>query len=74
MIYEKIWCLVKPAVGIPIFLGAVATGSFLVHLAIPTNTTWLPKFLEGGNKVVAAAPAPAAAAPPAAAPAAPAKK
>ena len=38
MIYGKIWCVVKPSVGIPIFLSAVAIASFSVHLAITTNT------------------------------------
>ena len=33
MIYHKIWLVVKPTVGIPVFLGAVAVGSFAVHLA-----------------------------------------
>jgi light-harvesting protein B-800-850 alpha chain len=60
MIYGKIWCVVKPSVGIPLFL-AVAVGSFSVHLAIATNTTWVKGFLNGGNKAVAAAPAEAAA-------------
>ncbi len=63
MIYGKIWLHVKPAVGLPIFLGAVAVGSFAVHLAILTNTTWLPKFLEGGTKAAATASAAAPAAP-----------
>jgi light-harvesting protein B-800-850 alpha chain len=63
MIYGKIWCVVKPSVGIPMMLTAVAVGSFAVHLALLTNTTWLPKFLNGGQKAVAAAPAPAAEAP-----------
>lgn len=49
MIYGKIWLVVKPSVGIPLMLGAVAVGSFAVHLALLTNTTWLPKFLEGGT-------------------------
>ena len=31
MIYGKIWCVVKPTVGIPLFLGAVAVSSFAVH-------------------------------------------
>lgn len=42
-----LWLVVKPTVGIPIFLGAVAVGSFAVHVAILTNTTWLPQFLNG---------------------------
>jgi light-harvesting protein B-800-850 alpha chain len=29
MIYGKIWLVVKPSVGVPLFLGAVAVGSLL---------------------------------------------
>ena len=39
MIYGKMWLVVKPTVGVPLFLGAVAVGSFSVHLAIMSNTT-----------------------------------
>jgi light-harvesting protein B-800-850 alpha chain len=66
MIYGKIWCVVKPSVGIPLFLGAVAVSSFAVHYMLVSNTTWVKRFLNGGNTVVAAAPAADAAAPPAA--------
>ena len=48
MIYGKIWTVVNPAVGIPVFLGAVAVASFSVHLAIVSNTTWVKGFLNGG--------------------------
>jgi light-harvesting protein B-800-850 alpha chain len=68
MIYGKLWLVVKPTVGIPVFLGAVALSSFLVHYMLLTHTTWLPKFLEG--KAVASASidssTPVATAPPAA--------
>lgn len=67
MIYGKIWCVVKPTVGIPIFLGAVAVSSFLVHYMLLTHTTWLPAYYEGKKPAVAAtaeAPATAAAAAP----------
>ena len=47
MIYGKIWTVVKPSVGIPIFLAAVAIGSVSVHLALTLNTTWVKKFLNG---------------------------
>jgi light-harvesting protein B-800-850 alpha chain len=43
----KIWLVVHPTVGIPLFLGAVALGSVMVHTQILLNTTWLPAFLEG---------------------------
>jgi light-harvesting protein B-800-850 alpha chain len=51
MIYGKMWLHVKPSVGIPMFLGAVAVGSFAVHVALVTNTTWVKRFLEGGTSV-----------------------
>jgi light-harvesting protein B-800-850 alpha chain len=61
MIYGKMWCVVKPSVGVPIFLGAVAVGSFAVHLALVSNTTWIKDFLNGGPaKAAAAISAPAA--------------
>jgi len=68
MIYGKIWLVVKPSVGIPLFLGAVAVSSFAVHSALVINTTWVKKYLNGNAPatVVAAADTPAAnaAAPP----------
>jgi len=33
MINGRVWRTLKPSVGIPMFLSAVAVGSFLVHLA-----------------------------------------
>jgi len=64
MIYSIMWLVVKPSVGIPVFIAAVAISSFSVHLALTMNTTWVKDFLNGGNKVVASAPAAAAAAVP----------
>lgn len=69
----KIWLVVKPTVGLPLFLGAVAVTSLLVHTAILNNTAWFPAFFNGkaAPAAVAAAPAAAPAAVEAAAPAAP---
>jgi light-harvesting protein B-800-850 alpha chain len=53
MIYGKLWLVVKPSVGIPLFLGAVAVASFSVHYMLVTNTTWVKNFLNGTPKVVA---------------------
>lgn len=59
MIYGKMWCVVKPSVGIPLFLSAVAIGSFSVHVALTLNTTWVKAFLNGGaDKPAVTAPAP----------------
>jgi light-harvesting protein B-800-850 alpha chain len=38
---------VKPSVGIPLFLGAVAVASFAVHVALVTQTTWVKRYLNG---------------------------
>jgi len=59
MIYGKMWTVVRPQVGIPIFLIAVAVASFSVHLAITLNTTWVKGFLNGKAPVAAVAAAPA---------------
>ena len=53
MIYGKLWCVVKPSVGIPIIIAAVAFASFNVHLALVNNTTWVKAFLQGNAPVVA---------------------
>ncbi|MGB5201586.1 MAG: light-harvesting protein [Sedimenticolaceae bacterium] len=43
----KIWCVVKPSVGLPLFLGGVAAISFIVHFTVLSNTTWFPAFFGG---------------------------
>jgi|APDOM4702015159_1054818.scaffolds.fasta_scaffold503137_2 light-harvesting protein B-800-850 alpha chain len=64
MIYGKLWLVVKPSVGIPLFLGAVAVSSFAVHTALVINTTWVKKFLNGNAPAAVAAAAPSADGPP----------
>ena len=43
----KMWLVVNPTVGVPLFLGAVAVGSFAVHVAVLSNTSWVADFLSG---------------------------
>lgn len=43
----RMWLVVNPSVGLPIFLGAVAVVSLLVHYSILSNTTWFPAFFGG---------------------------
>lgn len=43
----KMWLVVKPSVGVPLFLSAVAIGSFAVHVAVLSNTSWVSDFLSG---------------------------
>lgn len=45
----KMWLVVKPTVGVPLFLSAVAIGSFAVHVAVLSNTTWVADFLSGNE-------------------------
>lgn len=54
MIYGKLWLVVKPSVGVPLFLGAVAVSSFAVHYALLTNTTWVKAYLNGDRNAVVA--------------------
>ncbi len=44
----RIWLVVKPTVGLPLFLGTVLIISLLVHYSVLSNTTWFSAFLEGG--------------------------
>jgi len=44
---SKMWLVVKPTVGIPLFLTGVALGSFAVHVAVLSNTSWVSDFLQG---------------------------
>lgn len=43
----KMWLVVKPTVGVPLFLTAVAVGSFAVHVAVLSNTNWVSSFIQG---------------------------
>ena len=53
----RLWTVVKPSVGLPLFLGAVAVTSVVIHLAILTHTSWLPAYYNGKAKAVAMIPA-----------------
>jgi light-harvesting protein B-800-850 alpha chain len=55
----KIWLVVKPAVGVPVLLGGVALGSFLVHLAVVSNTDWYGDYVNGRDMAAKTAMAPA---------------
>ncbi|MEM9174995.1 MAG: light-harvesting protein [Myxococcota bacterium] len=36
----RIWCVVNPSTGLPLFLGAVAGTSLLVHYFVLKNAPW----------------------------------
>jgi light-harvesting protein B-800-850 alpha chain len=53
----RIWLVVKPTVGLPLFLGTVLVIALLVHFSILTHTTWFPAYLNGAAKAHHEAPA-----------------
>ena len=63
----KIWLVVKPTVGLPLFLGGVAVIALCVHTAVLTQTKWYPAYYSGKAAVAAVMPAETAEATPAAA-------
>jgi light-harvesting protein B-800-850 alpha chain len=46
----RIWLVVKPTVGLPLFLGTVLVIALLVHASILTHTTWFSAYWNGGAK------------------------
>ena len=46
----RIWCVVNPTVGLPLFLGSVAVTSLIVHYSVLSNTTWFSHYWQGGAK------------------------
>jgi light-harvesting protein B-800-850 alpha chain len=46
----RIWLVVKPTVGLPLFLGSVALTALLVHFAILSHTTWFAGYWQGKAK------------------------
>ena len=56
----KIWLVVKPTVGLPLFLGGVTVIALSVHAAILTNTDWYPGYFSGKGKAKPVATSPAA--------------
>jgi light-harvesting protein B-800-850 alpha chain len=43
----RIWCVVNPSVGLPLFLGGVAGIALIVHASILSNTTWMKGYWAG---------------------------
>jgi light-harvesting protein B-800-850 alpha chain len=44
----RIWLVVKPTVGLPLFLGTVLIIALLVHYSVLSHTTWFSAYWEGG--------------------------
>ena len=43
----RIWCVVNPTVGLPLFLGSVTLIALLVHYAVLSNTDWMAAYWAG---------------------------
>lgn len=46
----RIWCVVNPTVGLPLFLGSVAVTSLIVHFSVLSNTSWFSNYWNGKAK------------------------
>lgn len=51
----RIWCVVHPTVGLPLFLGSVALTSLAVHASVMTHTTWMSNYWQGAKARTATA-------------------
>mgnify|MGYP001159241469 CR=1 FL=1 len=45
----KVWRVVNPSVGVPIFLGAVVVASLVVHGALMIKTDWYGAYWNGAS-------------------------
>ncbi|SOB93210.1 light-harvesting protein [Rhodobacter maris] len=43
----KVWTVVKPSTGIPLFLGAVAVTALVLHAGLMANTDWFSAYWNG---------------------------
>ena len=50
----RIWLVVSPNHGLPLFLGSVATIALLVHYSVLSHTTWFSNYWQGSARVKAA--------------------
>jgi light-harvesting protein B-800-850 alpha chain len=55
----KIWLVVKPTVGLPLFLGGVTVIALCVHAAILTKSDWYGAYYNGKGKAAVKAEVPA---------------
>jgi light-harvesting protein B-800-850 alpha chain len=46
----RIWCVVSPTIGLPLFLGSVAAISLTVHAEVLSHSTWMAAYWQGGAK------------------------
>jgi len=44
----RMWCVVNPTVGLPLFIGGVLVVSLIVHFVVLNKSTWFASFIAGG--------------------------
>ena len=44
---SRMWLVVKPTIGLPLFFAAIGAVSLIVHYAVLSHTTWYPAFFGG---------------------------
>ncbi|MGF1507984.1 MAG: light-harvesting protein [Myxococcota bacterium] len=49
----RIWTIVNPSVGVPIFFIGVMVTSLFIHFQVLTTTTWFGEFWAGSSGDVA---------------------
>jgi light-harvesting protein B-800-850 alpha chain len=50
----RLWTIVNPTVGVPIFFIALVVTSLFVHFQVLTRTTWFGDFIRGADVEVSA--------------------
>ncbi len=53
MINSKMWLVVKPTVGLPLFFIGVIVAALAVHTALLINTTWFAAYWQGNARPAA---------------------
>lgn len=43
----RIWTIVNPSVGVPLFFIGVMVTAFFVHIQLAANTTWFGNYWQG---------------------------
>jgi light-harvesting protein B-800-850 alpha chain len=50
----RLWTVVSPTIGLPLFLGSVAVMSFTIHLAVLNHSSWYKEFFNGTGMIKSA--------------------
>jgi light-harvesting protein B-800-850 alpha chain len=51
----RIWCVVNPNHGLPLFIGGVAVTSLIVHASVLSSVSWFSNYWEGSAARAASA-------------------